>query len=180
VHRVQPSAENAELALREVNWRRGRSARLSTSCRASVELTGDSLVPLAHGVVAAPRLDEMTAIYSANAADHLAAAVSSLTLDVPKFLEQSNYADGLTPGSIEHLHRAVRAAWADAFEWVVTQARERVDLDRQGDGEQRMRVAVYFYSEPVAGAAVPTGTGAAAGHPPRVLKPREPRSRRKP
>lgn len=145
-----------------------------------VELVGENLVPLARGFVPAARLDELTAIFSANAADHLAAAVSNLTLDVPKFLEQSIYADGLTPESIEHLHRTACAAWADAFEAVVRQARERVDLDSKGDGEQRMRFGVYFYSEPVASADAPTDTGPAAGNPPRAPKRREPRSRSKP
>jgi hypothetical protein len=145
-----------------------------------VELAGENVAPLARGFVPAPRLDEMTAIFSANAADHLAAAVSNLTLDVPKFLEQSIYADGLTPESIEHLHRAACAAWADAFEAVVTQARERVDLDRKGDGEQRMRFGVYFYSEPVAGADTPADTGPEHTSPPRARKPREPRPRNKP
>ncbi len=146
------------------------------------ELSGENLVPLARGFVPAARLDEMTAIFSANAADHLAAAVSNLTLDVPKFLEQSIYADGLTPQSIEHLHRAACAAWADAFEVVVTQARERVDLDRKSDGEQRMRFGVYFYTEPVAGAGAgtPADTGPARTSPPRARKPREPRPRSKP
>ena len=145
-----------------------------------VELNGENLAPLARGFVPAARLDEMTAIFSANAADHLSAAVSNLTLDAPKFLEQSIYADGLTPESIEHLHRAACAAWADAFEAVVTQARERVDLDRPGDGEQRMRFGVYFYSEPAARADAPTDTGPAGGSPPRAPKRREPRSRSKP
>ena len=152
-----------------------------------VELNGENLVPLARGFVPAPRLDEMTAIFSANAADHLAAAVSNLTLEAPKFLEQSIYADGLTPESIEHLHRAACAAWADAFEAVVTQARERVDLDRKGDGEQRMRFGVYFYSVPAASAAAPAATPAGAGaaprqppRAPRAPKPREPHSRSKP
>ena len=145
-----------------------------------VELKGETLLPLARGFVPAPRLDEMTAIFSANAADHLAAAVSNLTLDAPKFLEQSVYADGLTPESIEHLHRAACAAWGGAFEAVVTQARERVDLDSQGGGEHRMRFGVYFYSEPAASAVAPTTTGPADGSPPRAPKRREPRPRSKP
>lgn len=144
-----------------------------------VALAGERVVPLARGFVPAPRLDDMTVIFSTNAADHLAAAVSNLTLDAPKFLEQSLYADGLTPESIEHLHRAACAAWAGAFEAVVKRARERVALDDKSDGVQRMRFGTYFYSEATAPPAKPGGTARAAGRasrPPPRVKPR-PRSK---
>lgn len=120
-----------------------------------VGVDGDKVVVLASAFVPAPRLDEMTALFSASAADHIAAAVSNITRDGPKFLEQSIYADGLTPASIAALHDASRAAWANAFQAVVTQARARVDADAASDGEQRMRFGVYFYSEPAAVPAAP-------------------------
>lgn len=145
-----------------------------------IESAGDRLVPVATAFVPAPRVDEMTALFSANAADHLAAAVSNLTLDAAKFLEQSIYADGLTPESIDLLHRSARAAWVSAFEAVVGQARERVDLDRKGDGDMRMRFGVYFYSEPTASAAAPTDNGRAAGRPTRAPDGRATRTRSKP
>lgn len=143
-----------------------------------VELADERLVPVAAAFVPAPRLDEMTALFSANAADHLAAAVSNLTLEAPKFLEQSIYADGLTPESIALLHRSARTAWAAAFEAVVTQARERVDLDTTSDGDLRMRFGVYFYSEPAA--AEPTDKRRDAGRISRVPRRREPANRNKP
>ena len=86
---------------------------------------------------------------------HIAAAVSNLTTNAPKFLEQSIYADGLTPASIGHLHDAARQAWATAFDSVVTQARERVDADADSEGDLRMRFGVYFFSEPAPAPAVP-------------------------
>jgi hypothetical protein len=113
-----------------------------------VTLDGERVVLVASAFIPAARLDEMTALFSANAADHVAAAVSNLTTHAPRFLEQSIYADGLTAESIGHLHAASRHAWARAFESVVTEARARVDHDRDGDGEQRMRFGVYFFSEP--------------------------------
>jgi hypothetical protein len=129
-----------------------------------VALDDERVVALAPSFVPAPRLDEMTALFSASAADHIAAAVSNITLERPKFLEQSIYADGLTAASIEHLHAASRVAWSKAFEAIVTQARARVDADSATDGDQRMRFGVYFYSEPVAGpsAEAPAAPGASA------------------
>jgi hypothetical protein len=134
-----------------------------------VELDGESVVALASSFVPSARLDEMTALFSANASDHIAAAVSNLTLNAPKYLEQSVYADGLTPASMELLHHAAREAWAHAFQSVVTKARDRVDHDSDGDGNLRMRFGVYFFSEPVK--APP------ASPPPRRPKPRQQRSR---
>jgi hypothetical protein len=114
-----------------------------------VGLEGDSVVVLADAFVPSPKLDEMTALFSASAADHIAAAVSNITEDVPKFLEQSIYADGLTPASVNLLHAAARAAWAQAFEAVVTDARERVGHDAADpEADRRIRFGVYFFSEP--------------------------------
>lgn len=113
-----------------------------------VALDGERVVVQAASFVPAGRLDELTALFASNAADHIAAAVSNLTRDAPKFLEQSIYADGLTAESIALLHQAARQAWADAFESLVPQAQQRVDHDRSRDGEMRMRFGVYFFSEP--------------------------------
>lgn len=120
-----------------------------------VALDGDRVVALASSFVPSSRLDEMSALFSANVSDHIAAAVSNLTTSAPKFLEQSIYADGLTPESIERLHVAARQAWARAFESIVTEARDRVGQDSASDGEMRMRFGVYFYSEPAQAVALP-------------------------
>lgn len=114
-----------------------------------VALEGDNVVVIAESFVPSAHVDELSALFSANAADHIAAAVSNLTSGAPKFLEQSVYADGLTPESIEQLHQAARKAWAQAFESVVTTARARVDLDNDQAGNLRMRFGAYYYSEPV-------------------------------
>lgn len=113
-----------------------------------VALNGEKVTVMTTSFVPSKRLDEMTSLFASNASDHLAAAVSNLTLSAPKFLEQSIYADGLTPESIEHLHDVARKAWAQAFDTMVTQARQRVDLDDKSDGNLRMRYGTYFYSEP--------------------------------
>jgi hypothetical protein len=127
-----------------------------------VDLDGERVVLRADSFIPAPRLDEMTALFSGNVADHIAAAVSNLTTDQPRFLEQSIYADGLAPESIDQLQLAARAAWARAFETVVGLARERVDHDAASDGDRRMRYGVYFFSE-----ADPSGSSS----PPPLTKP---------
>lgn len=134
-----------------------------------VELDGDLVVARATSFVPSQRLDEMTALFSSNVADHIAAAVDNLTLKGAPFLEQSVYADGLGPESIRLLHEAARKAWAQAFDAVVSTARERVDADMQGDGHLRMRFGTYFFSEPAT-------TAAPAASPP-SRRPRRPKSR---
>ena len=134
---------------------------------------GDLLIPVATSFVPSRRLDELTALFSANAADHMAAAVHNLTLDAPRYLEQSVFADGLGAESIDSLHVHARAAWQDAFEMMVKEARKRVTADaRLPEGEQqRMRFGVYFYSEPQAAATRPEE--AAAEPAPRARRPRK-------
>lgn len=138
-----------------------------------VALDGERVVVLASSFVPSARLDEMTALFSANVSDHIAAAVSNLTSNAPEFLEQSIYADGLTAESIKLLHAAAGQAWARAFESVVTEARARVEDDFHGDGDLRMRFGVYFYSEPA-----PTPAPASVPH--RAKTPsKTPRTRRR-
>jgi hypothetical protein len=102
------------------------------------------------------RLDEMNALLSSSAADHIAAAVSNVTTSAPKFLEQSVFADGLTQDSVELLHSCARQLWSGAFDQIVAQARERVDADAPVDGDRRMRVGMYFYSEPTSAPTPPS------------------------
>ena len=114
-----------------------------------VALEEDRVVAVAGSFVPSPRLDEMTVLFSSNAADHIAAAVSNLTTNAQRFLEQSIYADGLTQESVDLLHAAARQAWAVAFESVLGRARESVDRDKKSQGELRVRFGSYFFSEPV-------------------------------
>ncbi|MEO8310607.1 MAG: DUF6502 family protein [Caldimonas sp.] len=111
-----------------------------------VALEGEQVVVRANFFVPSPRLDEMTALFSANVGDHIAAAVSNLTSQAPPFLEQSIYADGLTAESAELLHAAARRAWAAAFDAIMALARDRVDHDQASDGDLRVRFGSYFFS----------------------------------
>jgi len=131
---------------------------------------GDDVVPLATAFVPSRKLDELTALFSANVSDHIAAAVHNLTLKAPKFLEQSVFADGLTPASIEHLHGCARDAWSSAFARMVDEARRRIEADADSEADVRMRFGVYFYAEPVAGK--PAQTPAAAAAPAGAKRPR--------
>lgn len=115
-----------------------------------VEQDGDLLVPVSASFVPSRRRDELTALFAANAADHIAAAVHNLTLDAPRYLEQSVFADGLGADSVAQLHALARETWQRAFEDMVKAARKRVAADESlpESDQQRMRFGIYFYSEP--------------------------------
>lgn len=135
-----------------------------------VTLEGDLLIPVSTSFLPSRRLDELTALFAANAGDHMAAAVHNLTTDAPRYLEQSVFADGLSAASVEQLHELAREAWQEAFETMVKEAGKRVSADERvpGSEQHRMRFGVYFYGEPQAGT---TDAAAAGSATPRASRP---------
>jgi len=134
-----------------------------------VRLEEDVVVPLAAAFIPSRKLDDLTNLFAANVADHVAAGAHNLTMPGAKYLEQSVWADGLSMGSVEQLHRTSREAWDHAFQAVVAQARDRVEADADSAENQRIRFGVYFFSEPVE----------ADLHPPPTRRLPEPRTARK-
>lgn len=126
-----------------------------------VRVEDEMVVPLAAAFVPSRQLDEMTALFAANIADHVAAGVHNLTMNGPKHLEQSVFADGLSARSVEKLHQTARSAWDRTFETMVKQARERVAADTDEPLGHRIRFGVYYYSEPLVGAPAASTAGAA-------------------
>ena len=94
--------------------------------------------------------DGDAAIFSANVADHIAAAAHNLVSSDSRFLEQSMYGSGLTPESIRVLGESARALWAQSFEQIVREATQLYEGDKaQPDAHMRVRFGVYYYAEPV-------------------------------
>jgi hypothetical protein len=112
-----------------------------------VAVEQDVVSARAAAFVPAHGLAETTALFAANVADHIAAAVHNLPLDAPKFVEQSLFGRGLTRASAEHLSEAARRAWAAAFATMAAEARERFDEDAGKGGSHRIRFGTYFYAE---------------------------------
>ena len=107
-----------------------------------VKLCVDAFVP-AEGAC------EMLQLFSDNVGDHLAAAVHNLSDKSSPMLEQSVYADHLSPQSISAMNALARRLWTEAFQTVVRDATVLSDQDRnQVDGNQRMRIGMYFYHGP--------------------------------
>lgn len=104
-----------------------------------VSLRADAFVPK-EGIA------EMLQLFSENVGDHIAAATHNLSDGSPPMLEQSIYADSLTPESVAILNSLARQIWTDAFREF---ARKATVVDRQDkgkpDADQRVRLGMYFY-----------------------------------
>jgi hypothetical protein len=123
-----------------------------------VRLLSDRFVPPVHDPVAVQTM-------AVNVADHLAAAVRNLQADDPgqRVLEQSVFADGLSPASAEHLGQFARQLWGVALEAMVHEARaclvrdaargtETADAAKAAEAaeampEVRMRFGVYYHHD---------------------------------
>lgn len=158
--RSGPGSDGFETLARETSNDVHPRAMLDELVRSGlVRVDGAKVTPLGASFVPSRKLDELTALFSANVSDHIAAAVQNLTVKAPKFLEQSVFADGMTQESVDHLHQCARAAWNTAFTTMVSEARGRVEIDSDSDSDMRVRFGVYFYSEP---ASAPPPAPAAA------------------
>jgi hypothetical protein len=143
------SGESFEALAREVSTDVHPRTLLDELLRLSlVTIDGDGVMVASRSPLPAPSVEEGAAVFSTNAADHIAAAVHNLTLGGPKFLEQSVFVDGLSTQSAEHLHDVARRLWQDAFETMVTRARERVQADAPINADASIRFGVYYYSQP--------------------------------
>lgn len=92
---------------------------------------------------------EMLQLFSDNIGDHLAAATHNLTGSGAPMLEQSIFADQLSPESIATLSALARQIWSKAFHEIVHDATALSDQDRgQSGADQRFRVGMYFYHGP--------------------------------
>jgi len=88
----------------------------------------------------------MLQLFSDNVGDHMAAAVHNLSDKGSPMLEQSVYADHLSPESISAINALVRRLWTEAFQTIVRDATVLSDQDRNQVGaNQRMRIGMYFY-----------------------------------
>ncbi|HKB52693.1 MAG TPA: DUF6502 family protein [Ramlibacter sp.] len=107
-----------------------------------VQLCMDAFVP-AEGAA------EMLELLADNVGDHLAAAVHNvLVLGMP-MLEQSVFADGLTPRSVDRISSLARKAWSTALRDIVKEATALSARDQQApEADQRFRAGMYFFHGP--------------------------------
>ena len=114
-----------------------------------IEPDGESVRLCAQAFVPQEGFDGRAMMFSANVADHIAAAAHNVATDDVRFLEQSVFGSGLAPASVEALGETARRLWAGAFEQIVREATHRFERDRvEPQAQMRMRFGVYYYAEP--------------------------------
>jgi hypothetical protein len=108
---------------------------------------GEQVQLLREAFVPDRQLKESRQLMAGSVADHLAAGVHNLTTDGPKrFLEQSVFADGLSPSSVAQLHQLANGLWAQVLDAVVAAAVPLCEQDAQlQEGTQRFRLGLFSY-----------------------------------
>jgi hypothetical protein len=92
---------------------------------------------------------ELLQLFADNVADHVAAASSNLRRTEPPMLEQSVYADSLSPKSVAVMSGLARQIWLHAFHQMVREATVLCEQDQtSADADQRIRIGMYMYQGP--------------------------------
>lgn len=102
--------------------------------------------------------EETRALVAGSVADHLAAGVHNLSSgETRQFLEQSVFADGLSAESARELEKLATQLWKGVLDAMVKAAVPLCEKDEPAGGDQRVRLGMFCYSAPMAGATPDTG-----------------------
>lgn len=109
-----------------------------------VELLRDRFVPSGDE----PR---MLGFVASNVGDHLRAAVANVLGQEPPHLEQALFADELSRESLAELQPLVRAQWQLVLRKLAPEVEKLIEADKasQRVADQRLRVGLYAYSQPM-------------------------------
>lgn len=95
---------------------------------------------------------EARRMMTASVTDHLAAGVANVTHERNgvTFLEQSVFADGLSPESVLELERLAAKLWPELMRTLIKAATPLYEADsKAGTGDQRFRMGMFTYSAPI-------------------------------
>jgi hypothetical protein len=122
-----------------------------------VRLEGETVHVVRDSFVPKQDIGRMLGFLGSNVGDHFRAAVANVLAESPAHLEQAVFADELSQESLGHLRDVMRAQWKSLLEATVPLLHKLIADDRAGkrNQDQRVRVGIYMFSEPMA--AAPTG-----------------------
>jgi hypothetical protein len=137
----------------------------------SVDGVSDTVRLRRESYVPAARLEGMLGFLGANVGDHLAAAAANVTASLraardpsaeparPPFVEQALFADGLSPAAAVVAAERAREFWVALLRTLAPELQALEDADRATGlvADQRIRIGLYCYSEPLP-AALPTAS----------------------
>ena len=112
----------------------------------TVRLVRDSFVPKDDS-------GRMLGFLANNVGDHLRAAVANVLSDTPAHLEQAVFADEMSQASVDAFQQMTRTQWKALLAATVPALQQLIDADRAAGipRDQRVRVGLYTYCEPMAG-----------------------------
>ena len=114
----------------------------------------DGVRLLREAFVPEPKHQEARELFAGSVADHLQAGVHNLSASKydagqpRKFLEQSVFADGLSPESVQQLNRLANELWDQVLKQVVAAATPLCEKDAEHPEPQRFRLGLFSYSAP--------------------------------
>jgi hypothetical protein len=115
---------------------------VASETEGQVQLLREAFVPDA-------KHKESRELLAGSVADHLAAGVHNLSgATDKKFLEQSVFADGLSPESVQELNLMANALWAQVLQAVMAKAVPLCDRDLDHPAPQRFRLGLFTFSAP--------------------------------
>ena len=113
----------------------------------AVEQADGQVRLLREAFVPDPAQTEARKLMAGAVSDHLHAGVHNLTTQGQgKFLEQSVFADGLSPESVQQLQQLANTLWAQVLQQVVQAATPLCEQDAQHPDPQRFRLGMFSYS----------------------------------
>ena len=97
-----------------------------------------------------PSLEESRRLLAGSVADHIEAGVHNLSAsDGKTYLEQSVFADGLSPASVQQLEQLANSLWRDVLAAMVQAAVPLCEQDEPAGGNQRIRLGMFCLSAPM-------------------------------
>lgn len=125
----------------------------------TVRLQREGFVPGSDGL-------RMLQLLGDNVGDHASAAVDNVLRDGRAHFEQAVFADGLSAASMAELRPLIAAQWRLLLQAFVPPLERMVEADAATAAPRRVRIGLYAYDEPVAGAAASPDPAATAAAPP--------------
>jgi hypothetical protein len=115
-------------------------------------IEGDTVHAVKDAIVPRGDSSRMLGFLANNVGDHLRAAVINVLAETPPHLEQAVFADDLSQVSLDAFRRQMRTHWKTLLEATVPTLQKLIDDDREAGRaqDQRVRVGLYTYAEPMA------------------------------
>ena len=97
----------------------------------------------------------MLGFMGSNVGDHMRAAIANVTADKPPHFEQAVFADDLSQVSLETVRELVRTQWQALLAGAVPTLQKLIDADQAAGRpqDQRVRIGLFSYTEPMDAAA---------------------------